>query len=83
MRPLYSIGTWDIDLQSYAPQDGVPAYNLTVHELRRSMRMLQSLGHSCHRFRCEDGSHDDNDWSVLIERTDGRPEAEIMEGWKR
>lgn len=25
----------------------------------------------------------DNDWSVLVERTDGMPEGEIMQSWKR
>lgn len=82
-QPLYSIGTWDMDEQAYSPHDGVPAFNLTIHELRRSMRMLRNYGYSCHRYRNEDGGHDDNDFAVLIERTDEKAEAEIREGWKR
>lgn len=80
---LYSVGTWDTHAQSYTPQLNVPAFNLTIHDLRRSMRLLRGHGYSCHRYREEDGGHDDNDWAVLIERTDGKPEAEILEGWKR
>lgn len=81
--PLYSICTWDTDLQSYTPQIDVPAYNLTIHELRRSMRLLRDRGYSCHRYRDEDGGHDDNDTAVLIERTDGEDPREILKRWER
>ena len=83
--PLYSIGTWDPDEQAYTPQIGltVPSFNITLHQLRRAMRELREMDYSCHRFRDEDGDHEDNDWTVLIERTDGRPEEEIRKGWER
>lgn len=79
----YSIGTWDTNEQAFTPQIGVPAFNLTLYQLRQSMRMLRDRHYSCHRYRDADGSHDDNDTSVLIERTDGMSEAEILESWKR
>ena len=82
-KPRYSVGTWDGDEQAYTPQIGVPAFNLTVHELRQSMRMLVNCGYSVHRRRDSYGSYDDNDTSVLIERTDGMTEAQIRRGWER
>ena len=87
-EPLYSIGTWDTDAQAFTPQEGVPAFNLTRKELVQSMRMLQNHGYSCHRFRGRDENHQptgdvDSDTFVLIERTDGMPESEILERWKR
>lgn len=35
--PLYSVGTWDTDLQAYTPQDGltVPSQNVPIGTLRR------------------------------------------------
>jgi hypothetical protein len=89
--PRYSVGTWDADLQAFTPQAGVPAFNLTLWELKASLRMLRKCGYSAHRRR-EIVAHpngwtvpnwDDNDTAVLVERTDGRPEREIMENWKR
>lgn len=80
-QPLYSIGTWDGDEQAYTPQIGVPAFNLTRPQLVASMRLLQQCGYSCHRIK--QGNEYDSDCSVLIERTDGKPEAEILEEWKR
>jgi hypothetical protein len=84
-EPLYSIGTWDMDLQAYTPQNGVPAFNLTRGQLRESIKMLRSLKYkyTVHRFRDADGSHEDNDWSVLIERTDGKSEEQILKDWER
>lgn len=79
----YSVGTWDSDEQAYTPQAGVPSINLTLPELRQSLRALRDRGYSCHRRRDEDGTYDDNDWSVLVERTDGKSEQEILEDWKR
>lgn len=80
----YSVGTWDADAQAYTPQIGVEkSFNLTIHELRAAMKTLRQLGYSVHRRRDADGSHDDNDWMVLIERTDGMTEQEILESWKR
>lgn len=84
MDALYSIATWDTEAQAYTPQIGLfKTFNLTMAELRRAIRQLRQLGYSAHRFRDPDGTHEDNDTSVLIERTDGKPEAEILDGWKR
>jgi hypothetical protein len=82
--PLYSIGTWDTDAQAYTPQIGVDkSFNLTVSELRQAMKRLKYLGYSCHRRGNMFTGHEDNDWMVLVERTDGETEAEILEFWKR
>ena len=81
---LYSIGTFDTNTQSFSPQESVPAFNLTRNELVASMRMLQDRGYPCHRYG--NSSTDDirdSDWSVLIERTDGKSESEILKGWER
>jgi len=74
IEPLYSIGTWDMDLQAYTPQKGltVPCINVPLPTMRQVVRELRQMGYSCHRIRSSDGSHEMNDWSVLIERTDGR-----------
>jgi hypothetical protein len=80
--PLYSIGTWDIDEQAFLPQEDVPAFNLTLFQLRQSMRLLREHGYSCHRYRDEDGGHSDNDAWVRIDRTDGKSEESILLAWK-
>ena len=84
-EPRYSIGTYDTDAQGYTPQSGVsvPAFNITRAQLRRAMKELRGMGYTCHRFRDPDGGHDDNDTSVIIERTDGLPEEEILKSWER
>lgn len=79
----YSVGTWDTEEQAYTPQTGVPAFNLTLGQLLGSLRMLRNCGYSAHRLRDEDGGHENNDWSVLVERTTGMTEKEILESWKR
>lgn len=83
--PLYSVGTWDTDKQAYTPQRGlsVPSFNITWRQLLVAMRELREIGYSCHRYRDSDGTHEDNDWSVLIERTDGRCWKDIRRSWKR
>lgn len=71
--PLYSIGTWDADLQAYTPQAGlsVPCVNVPLPTMRQVVRELRGLGYTCHRRRDENGDYGDNDMAVLIERTDG------------
>ena len=73
--PLYSVGTWDTETQAYTPQEGltVPSQNIPLWGLLEVIRQLRAMGYNCHRRRDPSGSHDDNDWSVLIERTDGAP----------
>lgn len=74
-EPLYSIGTWDMDLQAYTPQVGltVPCQNVPLATMRQVVRELRRMGYSCHRRMDKYGDHEDNDPSVLIERTDGKP----------
>jgi hypothetical protein len=83
-EPLYSVGTWDSDAQAYTPQEGltVPAFNITLGELRAALRDLRKEGYAANRVRFADGQRD-SDWAVLVERTDGLPEHKILEGWKR
>lgn len=73
--PLYSVGTWDADLQTYTPQIGlsVPSVNVPLWTLLQIIRELRKMGYECHRLRSSDGNHFINDSSVLIERTDGNP----------
>lgn len=73
MAPLYSIRTWDTDLQAYTPQVGlsVPSINVPWRTLLQVMRELRGMGYTAHYRRDQDGAHDDNDFFVLVERTDG------------
>lgn len=74
-EPLYSIGTWDTEEQAYTPQIGltVPCINVPWRTLLQVLRELKRMGYSCHRLRDPEGTHDSNDWAVLVERTDGEP----------
>jgi hypothetical protein len=85
MDQLYSVATWDSETQAYTPQKGlsVPSSNITQAQLRQAARELRSMGYSAHRRRDADGSYDDSDWAVMIERTDGAPEEQIRSGWRR
>ena len=70
-EPLYSIRTWDGELQSYTPQDGltVPSSNITISQLRQAVRELRRrIGYTAHRVRDANGDHENNDCAVLIER---------------
>jgi hypothetical protein len=85
----YSVGTWDTELQAYTPQVGlsVPSIGITWLQLLQAVRELKIFGYTAHRRRhvlsSGEFDHDDNDWAVLIERTDDMSEAEVMESWKR
>jgi hypothetical protein len=81
-QPLYSIGTWDPDASGYTRQIGCRAFNLTIHELRSTMRELQDCGYPCHRFLLPNGERE-SDGHVLIERTDGMNPADILNSWER
>jgi len=73
-----------MDLQAYTPQVGLQnCLNITATELLQRMHALRDIGYSVHRRRDMDGTHEDNDWVVLIERTDGKPVEEILRGWQR
>jgi hypothetical protein len=71
--PLYSITTWDYETQAFTPQNGlsVPSIDVSWRGLLAAVRELKALGYSCHRVRASDGTHDDNDSAVMIERVDG------------
>lgn len=85
MTPLYSVGTWDTDLQAFTPHEGLdlPIFNITKWQVKAVLCKLRQFGYSCHRPRDVDGEHWDSDPSVLVERTDGMPEEEILQGWLR
>ncbi len=87
-EPRYSIGTWDTEAQGFTPHPGLKAFNLTRTELVEVMRELRGYGYTCHRIRERDqhGVHTDetdSDVLVLIERTDGMSEADILKQWER
>lgn len=81
MTPLYSVGTWDTEVQGYTPHEGlgVPMVNVDVHGLRRALKALRNEGYTCHRFK----HADDSDTSVLVERTDGAETEAILKAWER
>jgi hypothetical protein len=84
--PLYSVGTWDTDRQAFTPQRGlsVPSFNITRRQLLVALRELRrKFGYSAHRVRDSDGSYENNDPWVLVERTDGKHWKEIRKGWDR
>jgi hypothetical protein len=71
--PLYTITTWDDERQTYTPQQGLsaPATNVSWRGLLAVVRELKAMGYSCHRVRAADGTHEENDHAVMIERVDG------------
>ncbi len=83
VKPLYSIGTWDSKYQKFSPQPGTttPWLNVDIHGLRRHLKELRTKGYSCHRFKCPETGYVDSDPSVLVERTDGKPAAAILNSW--
>lgn len=82
--PLYSVGTWDSESQAYTPQVGlsVPWCNVPIATLRQALRELRRMGYAADRKRDSNGDYD-SDPAVLVERTDGKPEAEILKEWER
>jgi len=84
-QPLYSVATWDADRNSYTPQRGlsVHSFNITWRQLVIAVRELKQMGYTAHRVRDIDSNYDDNDWSVLIERTDGKCWKRIRRNWRR
>lgn len=84
-QPLYSVGTWDTFKSAFTPQRGlsVPSLNITKAQLRQALHELRAMDYSAHRRRDADGGYEDNDFNVLVERTDGLPWREILKGWRR
>lgn len=80
----YSVGTWDTDTQAYTPQHGLgKSLNITWRELVKAIRGLRRMGYTAHRIRGSAGGDCDNDTGVLVQRTDGMTDAEVIESWKR
>ena len=68
MTPLYTVRTWDSDLEDFTPHDA-QSQNITLWQVRSVLRDLRRLGYSCHRVRMPHGGYD-SDPSVLVERVD-------------
>lgn len=81
---LYSVGTRDDGDHHYSPQAGltVPSINVPLATVRQILRELRWMGYEGHRRRDHNGEHTDNDPSILVERTNGRSEAEILQSWR-
>lgn len=69
----YSVGTWDVELQTYTPQVGlsITPINITWRQLLQVMRELRGMGYDCHRCRNPQGIYEDSDPSVYVQRVDG------------
>jgi len=82
---MYSVGVWDSEKQAYVPHEsiGEASINILLGQLKSTLKRLRKIGYSAHRRRSVAGDYDDNDWLVLVERTDGRDIKEILENWKR
>ena len=81
--PLYSIGVWDCETQSYIPLDFMNCINVPRAELVSVMRFLRSIGYTCHRYGNTRIEIRDSDTAVLIERTDGKKRESILKDWER
>ncbi len=66
MIPRYYVFTWDMDIQKYTPQVGVPCGPHSAYGLRQALHELRSMGYSAHRVRDTDGTYDNNDTYVLV-----------------
>jgi len=75
----YSILTWDMELEHWTPQEGVPHTGLTIHELRRSMRLLQEQGYPCHRRGPDRESNCDAFVLIEAERSDNESPLDILQ----
>jgi len=45
MPNVYSVTTWDADLQKYTPQEGIPSVVRGIAGLRLALRMLREYGY--------------------------------------
>ncbi len=72
MGLTYSVRTWDMDEQAFTPQVGLsqPWHGLSMWQLKQALKELKAMGYECHRYRDENGGHECNDTSVLVERED-------------
>jgi hypothetical protein len=59
------------------------AWCVPLATMRQVLRELRGIGYDAHRIRGADGNYDCNDASVLVERTDGMSESEVLASWDR
>lgn len=82
-EPLYSVGTWDSEAQGFTPQEQFTrCLNVPLWSVRRILRDLRRMGYGAYRFRCSNGQYE-SDPMIMVERTDGMTETEILEMWTR
>lgn len=81
--PLYSVGTWCVVRNAFTVQDGlsVPSLNVPLWTVRQVLRELRLMGYTAHRFGGRDAWPYDSDPMVVVERTDGQQEVEILRKW--
>lgn len=58
-EPKYNVTTWDMDLQKFTPQNGLPPGPFSKWELRGVLRALKRMGYDINRAFAP---------SVLVER---------------
>lgn len=63
---LYRVRTWDVELQKWTPQVGLPPGPFTLMGLRWVARMLRTMGYTANY----GGSWQNGDPSVLVERVE-------------
>ena len=87
-EPLYSVGTWNTNVQGFTRQRGlsVPSINVPLRTLRAALKELRECGYQADRQRY---MGDDGEWEwasdpmVLVERTDGLNYRKILKQWRR
>lgn len=62
--PRYEVLTWDSELQTWTPQQGVRRGPYTLWGLKRALRKLQGMGYPCNY----SSYHDTGDTSVSVSR---------------
>jgi hypothetical protein len=48
----YEVLTWDMDLQQFTPQQGLPPGPFSLFGLRRALRTLRAMGYGADRDDC-------------------------------
>ena len=81
----YSVGVWSTESQAYVPHESISdaSVNISLSQLKATLKQLRKLGYLAHRKRSMAGDYDDNDWKILVERTDGKSASEILDQWRR
>jgi hypothetical protein len=80
-QTLYSVGTFDPELNAFTPQCGIEkSINLTRGELREVLKLLRNK--YCYAANYSSNNPTNSDPYVFVERTDGESENSILERWK-